>query len=67
MRATRFNLEDQVGGLIDRHESRPRRRDVAPPAPTEPAEPERYPLTKRATLAIRASRASGDGSRRRVA
>ncbi len=67
MRGARFNLEDQVGGLVDHHDARRRRRDPARVLPPEPAEPERYPLTKRGSLAIRAARASGDGARRDVA
>jgi hypothetical protein len=64
MRRERFNLEEQVGGLVD-HGSRWHRRRSSPVAPTpEPVEPERYPLTPRGTLAIRASRAAGEPSRR---
>ena len=67
MRGARFNLEDQVGGLVDHHDARPRRRDTTPAPPPGPAEPERYPLTKQGSLAIRAARASEDGAQRDVA
>ena len=67
MRRERFNLEEQVGGLID-HGGRRERRREAPKAPAPESEaPQRYGLTKRATLAIRASRASGQPAHRRVA
>ena len=67
MRGARFNLEDQVGGLVDHHDAPRRRRETARALPPEPAEPERYPLTKHGSLAIRAARASGDGAQRDVA
>jgi hypothetical protein len=57
MRGARFNLEDAPR----------RRRDTTRVRPPEPAEPERYPLTKQGSLAIRAARASGDGAQRDVA
>jgi hypothetical protein len=63
MRRARYNLEEQVGGLID-HEDRPARRHEVPPVADEP---QRYGLTARATLAIRAARASGERTHRRVA
>jgi hypothetical protein len=67
MRRERFNLEEQVGGLID-HGGRRERRHEAPSAPAPEAEaPRHYGLTKRATLAIRAARASGERTHRRVA
>ena len=67
MRRERFNLEEQVGGLVDHSDRRERRRE-APQAPaTDTAASERYGLTRRATLAIRAARASGEPAHRRVA
>lgn len=64
MRGDQFDLEDQVGGLID-HSSRRARRRKAPEAP--PPEPARYELTARTELAIRAARASDGHSGRQVA
>jgi hypothetical protein len=63
----RFNIEDQVGGLID-HDDRPARRRVARRAPaSEPVEPQRYQLTARAKPRIHADRASDASADRRVA
>jgi hypothetical protein len=64
MRRERYNLEDQVGGLIDAGGRRSRRRGSAPIQRPEPAEPERYPLTQQATLAIRAARVSAEPAHR---
>ena len=47
MRGACFNLEDQVGGLVDHHDAhRVVAADTSRALPPEPAEPERYPLTK---------------------
>ena len=67
MQRARHSLEEQVGGLIDHGGRRRRRRDAAPPVATEAEEPQRYGLTARATLAIRAARASDRPAERRVA
>lgn len=70
----RFNIEDQVGGLID-HDRPSRRRGTrrAPAAPLEAREPletpepERYQLTARPRPRIHAERASDAAGDRRVA
>ena len=51
MRRARFNLEEQVGGLVDRDRYELRR----PSAPVEPTSPERSAGTGR-PLVIRAAR-----------
>jgi hypothetical protein len=65
MRSARFNLEDQVGGLIDHGDRRVRRREA--PSSSEPVEPEGYDLAPQPQVAIRATRASGADADRRVA
>jgi hypothetical protein len=67
MRRARFNLEDQVGGLIDHGSRRERRREAPEQPESEPVDPGRYGLTVQATVAIRAARASDEHTRRRVA
>jgi hypothetical protein len=67
MRRERSSLEDQVGGLIDHGGRRSRRRDAQQASASDPVEPERYDLTGKATVAIRAARASGEPAHRRVA
>ena len=57
MRGERFNLEDQVGGLIDGGSRRVRRRRTAEPI-AAPADPQRYEIHAPARPAIRAARAS---------
>ncbi len=61
MSRARSNLEDQVGGLLDHDPSRSRRRASAP---VLAAEPERYPLTARSAVTIRAARAADAPERR---
>lgn len=66
MRGERFNLEDQVGGLIDHPTRRSRRRRPEASAP-EPAEEERYHLRPQAAATVRAGRASDPRRHRDVA
>ncbi len=67
MQRARFTLEEQVGGLIDHDEDAPRRRAASPHPAIDVEEPQRYGLTARATLAIRAARATDAPAQRRVA
>jgi hypothetical protein len=61
MRGDRFNLEDQVGGLIDHPTRRTKRRRheraLAPELAELPDE-ERYPLYPRKAATVRATRAN---------
>jgi hypothetical protein len=67
MRRERYNLEEQVGGLIDHGERRVRRHEPAPAAVSDPVEPERYTLTTSGPVSIRAVRAASAPAHRRVA
>ena len=57
MRGDRFNLEDQVGGLIDHTTRRSRRRRQERAVAPERADEQRYSLYARDTATVRASRA----------
>jgi hypothetical protein len=57
MRGDRFNLEDQVGGLIDHSTRRSRRRRQERDTTPEPVDELRYSLYASDTATVRASRA----------
>jgi hypothetical protein len=57
MRSARFNLEDQVGGLIDHTTRRSRRRRTERGLALESADEERYELHATEAATVRASRA----------
>jgi hypothetical protein len=63
MRRELSNLEDQVGGLAGRERARAHRRAASRSAAPAPATPERYDLTGKATVSIRAARASSPEAR----
>ncbi|MDP1820401.1 MAG: hypothetical protein Q8K58_11015 [Acidimicrobiales bacterium] len=66
MRRARSSLEDQVGGLVDDAHRRTHGRAALAAAP-EAVEPRRYPSAPEGTVAIRADRADGRATGRRVA
>ena len=67
MPGERFDLEDQVGGLIDHVRRRARRRPAAEPIASEPADVQHHDVTAKAEVTIRAARASDELTHRRVA
>ncbi len=67
MRRERFNLEEQVGGLVDPGGHRYRLHKETPATPPEPVWPKPVVGSSRTRPAIRAARATAAPRHRRVA